>query len=308
MISIHTTTQVVTNYDGSNIKRGKISIHTTTQVVTICRKRPITRSTRFQSTPPRRWWPDTTRISGQFCIFQSTPPRRWWRWGTYYYQVWFTFQSTPPRRWWQLFAQIINMFHVFQSTPPRRWWPLATKMWAQTTTFQSTPPRRWWLFPRLLSRIQHIISIHTTTQVVTFLLGFYYWFILYFNPHHHAGGDIEINWINMSAKISIHTTTQVVTAWPWGQPSRALRFQSTPPRRWWQQIYTTIHTYIRQFSYKSFTATTYHLQTLQIHPKNTNYSWFPRCEPPRGFMGTSHSHGRIWKLKVIQNICFTQQP
>ena len=107
-----------------------------------------------------------------------------------------------------------------------------------------------------------------------------------FNPHHHAGGDEE--------KAQYLAQKQ--------------EFQSTPPRRWWQQIYTTIHTYIRQFSYKSFTATTYHLQTLQIHPKNTNYSWFPRCEPPRGFMGTSHSHGRIWKLKVIQNICFTPSP
>lgn len=101
--------------------------------------------------------------------------------------------------------------------------------------------------------------------------------------HHHAGGDQRVLRGGDGENI----------------------FQSTPPRRWWQQIYTTIHTYIRQFSYKSFTATTYHLQTLQIHPKNTNYSWFPRCEPPRGFMGTSHSHGRIWKLKVIQNICFT---
>ncbi len=127
-----------------------------------------------------------------------------------------------------------------------------------------------------------MISIHTTTQVVTH----------------------RVIIIHDAIAISIHTTTQVVTSrtaprpfWP--------QFQSTPPRRWWQQIYTTIHTYIRQFSYKSFTATPYHLQTLQIHPKNTNYSWFPRCEPPRGFMGTSHSHGRIWKLKVIQNICFT---
>ena len=152
--------------------------------------------------------------------------------------------------------------------------------------FQSTPPRRWWLRESVVFYRSFYISIHTTTQVVTYT---------------HAGTGLLLD-------ISIHTTTQVVTqenGWRW---KSWLIFQSTPPRRWWQQIYTTIHTYIRQFSYKSFTATTYHLQTLQIHPKNTNYSWFPRCEPPRGFMGTSHSHGRIWKLKVIQNICFTPPP
>ena len=78
------------------------------------------------------------------------------------------------------------------------------------------------------------ISIHTTTQVVTkiavpFILG-----IIYFNPHHHAGGDYAIQQSSAAGrdfnphhhaggdvqegllyvgpfKISIHTTTQVVT-------------------------------------------------------------------------------------------------
>ena len=170
--------------------------------------------------------------------FQSTPPRRWWPAVPMELVIAVKFQSTPPRRWWHKLTPNVYALLKFQSTPPRRWWPSWDTVMSIRPWFQSTPPRRWW----------------------------------------RKG---------------------------YNNRSKYAKFQSTPPRRWWQQIYTTIHTYIRQFSYKSFTATPYHLQTLQIHPKNTNYSWFPRCEPPRGFMGTSHSHGRIWKLKVIQNICFT---
>ena len=77
-ISIHTTTQVVTRYRAKQRWRNKISIHTTTQVVTVM-SWSISKVSRFQSTPPRRWW---RKQFGRPCSikqFQSTPPRRWWR-------------------------------------------------------------------------------------------------------------------------------------------------------------------------------------------------------------------------------------
>ena len=54
-ISIHTTTQVVTDAAGMPTLRTFISIHTTTQVVTLRDILGIMRPIKFQSTPPRRW-------------------------------------------------------------------------------------------------------------------------------------------------------------------------------------------------------------------------------------------------------------
>ena len=56
------------------------------------------------------------------------------------------------------------------------------------------------------------ISIHTTTQVVTIMNAFPRADMYYFNPHHHAGGDLcPVAGRKGFNYISIHTTTQVVT-------------------------------------------------------------------------------------------------
>ena len=80
-ISIHTTTQVVTVGLFLDVVNQLISIHTTTQVVTCIRYRQSFSSV-FQSTPPRRWWPDNSFKSYASPLFQSTPPRRWWQQGS----------------------------------------------------------------------------------------------------------------------------------------------------------------------------------------------------------------------------------
>ena len=64
----------------------------------------------------------------------------------------------------------------------------------------------WYLF--------QCISIHTTTQVVTRTSQHNLITHNYFNPHHHAGGDGR-------------DCVQLI---------KDNRFQSTPPRRWWQWV------------------------------------------------------------------------
>ena len=77
----------------------------------------------------------------------------------------------------------------------------------------------------------------------------------YFNPHHREGGDQGTDTLQLSCTISIHTTAKVVTLALSGinwvqaisihttakvvthqnlQVYIPLRFQSTPPRRWWR--------------------------------------------------------------------------
>ena len=121
--------------------------------------------------------------------------------------------------------------------------------------FQSTPPRRWW--PRQPDKVRgrRVISIHTTTQVVTkgdiVGLGEYIISIhtttqvVTSSSHEGSSGDaISIHtttqvvtpqkWLELFAGyISIHTTTQVVTLSQAGLTTTLLKFQSTPPRRWW---------------------------------------------------------------------------
>ena len=144
-ISIHTTTQVVTIYPGLRSFHQQISIHTTTQVVTEL-STIQKRENLFQSTPPRRWWRSGRRSPGRMPSFQSTPPRRWWL-GLDVGDIDITrFQSTPPRRWWQINVSVRTGGKEFQSTPPRRWW-------------RGVPEN----------------SLHRK----------------YFNPHHHAGGDYK---------------------------------------------------------------------------------------------------------------------
>ena len=77
--------------------------------------------------------------------------------------------------------------------------------------FQSTPPARWWLPPVgiVVSSLQ--ISIHTTRKVVTWAAG----------------------WVYGRVRISIHTTRKVVTM-SGNRQRKSLKFQSTPPARWWR--------------------------------------------------------------------------
>ena len=102
--------------------------------------------------------------------------------------------------------------------------------------FQSTLPRREWHILRTV-RIRHkTISIHTPTQGVTSFISGWVRFTAYFNPHSHAGSDLD--WVtgrrdtlyfnphshagsdyetpikHIDAKaISIHTPTQGVTSY-----------------------------------------------------------------------------------------------
>ena len=66
---------------------------------------------KFQSTPPRRWWPYSMMGKGWLLSFQSTPPRRWW---LIFMRRWLNnilFQSTPPRRWWHQYQQIMEILY-----------------------------------------------------------------------------------------------------------------------------------------------------------------------------------------------------
>ena len=97
----------------------------------------------------------------------------------------------------------------FQSTPPARWWLKYREENTPALPFQSTPPARWWRELRLLRA-----------------------WLLYFNPHHPQGGDMDEVLKTELIRISIHTTRKVVTM-TWPVVDICLLFQSTPPARWW---------------------------------------------------------------------------
>ena len=73
------------------------------------------------------------------------------------------------------------------------------------------------------------VSIHTPTQGVTFRQG-YNILLQSFNPHTHAGCDIEPKGIMFFWDVSIHTPTQGVTVVEWFTGVFDM-FQSTHPRR-----------------------------------------------------------------------------
>ena len=89
-------------------------------------------------------------------------------------------------------------------TMPFQWSPGPAEISIHTTTQVVT---RIQCGPYLYMRI----SIHTTTQVVTGGGDHKGCQAVYFNPHHHAGGDTYIQRMDGGTAISIHTTTQVVT-------------------------------------------------------------------------------------------------
>ena len=76
-----------------------VSIHTPTQGVTELIL-PSTNSWKFQSTHPRRVWPQIAVSIRSLFMFQSTHPRRVWRLQTIWRCKCTKFQSTHPRRVW----------------------------------------------------------------------------------------------------------------------------------------------------------------------------------------------------------------
>ena len=87
-----------------------------------------------------------------------------------------------------LIALEVYLHYGFQSTHPRRVWLLSINRKMSILMFQSTHPRRVWPLE---------VYLHYGN--------------LSFNPHTHAGCDINsCNWIP-SALVSIHTPTQGVT-------------------------------------------------------------------------------------------------
>ena len=124
-------------------KGEKISIHTSAKEVT--ERLYIGRTAdQFQSTLPRRKWPETYMfyISGQYFnphfregsdvfqfysqaaagLFQSTLPRRKWPYRNYPMYYLSIFQSTLPRRKWPYYLRKCTGHDWFQSTLPRRKW------------------------------------------------------------------------------------------------------------------------------------------------------------------------------------------
>ena len=124
-------------------KWDEVSIHTPTQGVTLWLQ-IVTRTTRFQSTHPRRVWRYWLVKTSRLAVSIHTPT-----------------QGVTARR------HMTATLNMFQSTHPRRVWRLPCKDVHQRLAFQSTHPRRVWpyIFPLRLILIH--VSIHTPTQGVT---------------------------------------------------------------------------------------------------------------------------------------------
>ena len=211
-VSIHTPTQGVTPLNKALlISHICFNPHThagcDTILVNVWKGNPL-----FQSTHPRRVWPNAAMTRNRMEKFQSTHPRRVWRWCRRFYPVLFWFQSTHPRRVWpRVSGKAMYITIRFQSTHPRRVWLCGTGDGITGRKFQSTHPRRVW-----------------PSKGDTGTPG-----APGFNPHTHAGCDINKNvfgsvlmfqsthprrvWLpaidalNAKKKVSIHTPTQGVT-------------------------------------------------------------------------------------------------
>ena len=188
----------------------QVSIHTPTKGVTSLLD-SLNYLVRFQSTHPRRVWPNEFSEAEDAYKFQSTHPRRVWPEvpsGKNYPPcvsihtptkgvTWFNgckyrcckFQSTHPRRVWQISALRSAMALQFQSTHPRRVWRDLRKQKTQAELFQSTHPRRVW--PASLKDWQHCKMFQSThpRRVWPFspvIRGY----MCCFNPHTHEGCDL----------------------------------------------------------------------------------------------------------------------
>ena len=164
-VSIHTPTQGVTNCHFYHIIILLVSIHTPTQGVTWdCLL--LFRIHLFQSTHPRRVWPDKPGMGTVIPMFQSTHPRRVWL-GWWWKAMWcFCFNPhthagcdvcTAPHKDYKTVSihtptQGVTVFifvnwnktTMFQSTHPRRVWLFVAILLNKLIVFQSTHPRRVW--------------------------------------------------------------------------------------------------------------------------------------------------------------------
>ena len=98
----------------------------------------------FQSTHPRRVWPDPWVITGAMKVFQSTHPRRVWH--------------DMPSGW--------KMANKFQSTHPRRVWRWAVRGWVLTDSFNPHTHEGCDSL-KVLYLLHSEVSIHTPTKGVT---------------------------------------------------------------------------------------------------------------------------------------------
>ena len=103
----------------------------------------------------------------------------------------------------------------FQSTPPRRWWRcrIPGRYLCQRISIHTTAKVVTGVLPDIALPVIPI-SIHTTAKVVTGTARAAWCVWRHFNPHHREGGDDRhIFCVTLPHK-----------------------FQSTPPRRWWQRL------------------------------------------------------------------------
>ena len=103
--------------------------------------------------------------------------------------------------------------------------------------FQSTLPRRKWPLHFYFLEHSSPISIHTSAKEVTWLTSYFSSILPDFNPHFREGSDNYLPELSVCFAISIHTSAKEVTKhglwdlmFQW--------FQSTLPRRKWQQTCT----------------------------------------------------------------------
>ena len=187
---------------------------------------------RFQSTHPRRVWPDFEVPYKVHLEFQSTHPRRVWR-HTHSTQEQITsfnphthegcdalrakgynqmmvFQSTHPRRVWLDEIYRTGQFDEFQSTHPRRVWQRLQYISTDDCMFQSTHPRRVWL---------RLGCAHGDED-------------MFQSTHPRRVWLLPLHSIAVIRRVSIHTPTKGVTVEDRVNSSR-VKFQSTHPRRVW---------------------------------------------------------------------------
>ena len=170
---------------------------------------------KFQSTLPRRKWQGWQTAPSLMILFQSTLPRRKWlscqkNWYKNYTISIHTSAKEVTRP-----CNICKIFHCISiHTSAKEVTNICQKM-KKTIIFQSTLPRRKWLRQEVYPLLSRIISIHTSAKEVT-------------------RTDTSIFPV---CDISIHTSAKEVTTARASLVSKSL-FQSTLPRRKWQQTCT----------------------------------------------------------------------
>ena len=124
------------------------------------------------------------------------------------------FQSTLPRREWPWNQAFLIFYHIFQSTLPRREWPVVAATAAAAND----------------------ISIHTPTQGVTCDTALIIIWLANFNPHSHAGSDLNTIPVRITACLFQSTLPRREWRKCMVEEGAGSGFQSTLPRREWQTL------------------------------------------------------------------------